>query len=88
MDLLVSHSLIYIRHDFTYFKQIKTGQFCHEDATTDEEKGLLYLKGFDPIKIVQRTLTNQPKATMDKLCQFIAQPMIEDIESRYVLIGT
>lgn len=49
---------------------------------------MLTLEGIDPIKIVQHTLENQPKASMNgQPCFFTVQSPTEDFESHYILRG-
>ena len=81
-----------IPHDWAYLFCYEilcyyTGKLFDGDTTINKEQGFLLFKDMIQSKIEQHLLTNQPKATMNELCQFIVQSMIKDLESPYVLSG-
>ena len=61
------------------------GQFFKEETRIDEDANVLTLQGFDPISVMQDTISHS-NWNYDS-CFFILNSASEDLESRYILDG-
>lgn len=84
MDLLVSQSTIVYCDRFNLLRE-NVGQFFQEETRIDEDTSMLVLRGFDPISVVQNTISHS--SWNYNSCFFVLNSVNEDLESRHILSG-
>ena len=84
MDLLVSQSTIVYCDCFNLLRE-NVGQFFQEETRIDEDTSMLVLRGFDPISVVQNTISHS--SWNYNSCFFVLNSVNEDLESRHILSG-
>lgn len=83
MDLLVSQS-VFIDSVFSLLHEI-VGQFFQEETRIDEDTNMLALHGFEPIGLMQTTISHS--SLNNNSCFFILNSMNDDLESCHILSG-